>query len=62
MAEARRRHFHQDFAAPWGAKVELDDLEGLRLGVWRRQPGLAKDGGFNAHISGLELELPDAGR
>ena len=51
MAEARRRHLHQDFAAAGGAEVELEDFERLRLGVRRGEPGLAKNGGLNAHGS-----------
>ena len=49
MAQARRRHFHEKFATAGGAKIEFDDFEGFRFRVGRREAGLAKNGGLNAH-------------
>ena len=49
MAQARRRHLDQDFAAAGRVKIELSDFERLRMGVGRLEAGLAKNGGLNAH-------------
>ena len=58
MAEARRRHLDQDFAAAGGTKVELHDFERLRLRVGRGEAGLAENGGLDAH--GVRVSQPEA--
>ena len=63
MAEARRRHLHQHFAAAGGAKIELGDFERLRLGVRGRRPGWRRTAAWmRMRITGLGTGNPDAGR
>ena len=63
MAEARRRDLDQEFAPAGRGEVELDDFERLRLGVGRREAGLAKNGGLDAHgIRVSNGKTSDAGR
>ena len=67
MAEARGRHLYEDLAAAGRGQVEFGNLERLRLRVRRREAGLAKNGGLDAHGirvsgSGLGRRNADAGR